>query len=120
MVRPWLFDAIGEKLGITEDLKRCFPDIYKQILSLAYYLILEDRNPMSRFSKWALTHTHPFVYDIPFQRSSELFSAVSEDAKQNFFQLQGRRRLESEFLAYDTTSISSYSKSLKQVQYGFN
>lgn len=116
----YLFDAIGEKLGITEDLKRCFPDTYRQILSLAYYLILEDRNPMSRFSRWALTHTHPFGSDIPSQRSSELFGAISENAKQNFFQMQGRRRLESEYLAYDTTSISSYSKSLKQVQYGFN
>ena len=116
----WLFDAIGEKLGITEDLERCFPNTYRQILSLAYYLILEDRNPMSRFSRWALTHTHPFGADIPSQRSSELFGSISEDSKQNFFQFQSSRRRESEFLAYDTTSISSYSKSLKQVQYGYN
>ena len=26
-----LFDAIGEKLGIIADLKKCFPDIYKQL-----------------------------------------------------------------------------------------
>ena len=25
----YLFDAIGEKLGITKDLKKCFPDTYK-------------------------------------------------------------------------------------------
>lgn len=116
----YLFDAIGEKLGITEDLKRCFPDTYKQILSLAYYLVLEDRNPLSRFPKWALTHAHPYGKDIPSQRSSELFGSISEDAKQNFFLLQGKRRLETEYLAYDTTSISSYSKSLKQVRYGMN
>lgn len=30
------------------------------------------------------------------------------------------RRLEKEYLAYDTTSVSSYSKSLKVVQYGYN
>jgi len=116
----YLFDAIGEKLGIHADLKRCFPDSYKQILSIAYYLIMEDRNPMSRFSKWALTHTHPYGKDIPSQRSSELFGSISEDAKQNFFLLQGKRRLEEEYLAYDTTSISSYSKLLKQVKYGVN
>ncbi|NDL68876.1 IS1634 family transposase [Anaerotalea alkaliphila] len=115
-----LFDAIGDKLGISEDLKRCFPDTYRQILSIAYYLILEDRNPLSRFPKWAATHTHPFGKDIPSQRSSELFGSITENAKQNFFQLQARRRLEEEYLAYDTTSISSYSKSLKQVKYGMN
>lgn len=116
----FLFDAIGDKLGIIDDLKRCFPESYKQILSIAYYLIMEDRNPMSRFPKWALTHTHPYGKDIPSQRSSELFGALSEDAKQSFCKLQAKRRLEKEFLAYDTTSISSYSKSLKQVKYGMN
>jgi transposase len=116
----YLFNAIGEKLGITDDLKRCFPESYKQILSIAYYLIMEDRNPLSRFPKWASTHLHPFNQDIPSQRSSELFGSVTEDAKQNFFLLQGKRRLDDEYLAYDTTSISSYSNSLKQVKYGLN
>ena len=116
----YLFDAIGEKLGLTKDLKACFPETYKQILSIAYYLVMEDRNPLSRFPKWAMTHHHPFGANIPSQRSSELFASVSEDAKQNFFLLQGKRRMEKEYLAYDTTSISSYSKSIKQVKYGHN
>lgn len=30
------------------------------------------------------------------------------------------RRMENEYLAYDTTSISSFSKSLKQVRWGLN
>ena len=115
-----LFDSIGDRLGVTEDLKRCFPESYKQILSVAYYLIMEDRNPMSRFPKWALTHTHPFGRDIPSQRSSELFGTIGEEAKQKFFQMQAARRMEEEYLAYDTTSISSYSKSLKQVRWGMN
>ncbi len=116
----WLFDAIGKKLGITADLKTCFPGTFEQILSLAYYLILEDRNPLNRFTKWARTHTHPFDKNIPSQRSSELFGSIDENAKQHFFRLQGKRRLEREFLAYDTTSISSYSKLLKQVKRGKN
>ena len=48
-----LFDRIGERIGVTEDLRHCFPETWRQILSVAYYLILEDRNPMSRFPKWA-------------------------------------------------------------------
>lgn len=116
----YLFDGIGQKLGVTEDLKRCFPETYTMILSIAYYLIMEDRNPLSRFPKWSYTHAHPFGKDIPSQRSSELFAAISEEAKQNFFRLQAARRLEEEYLAYDTTSISSYSKTLKQVRYGHN
>jgi hypothetical protein len=116
----YLFDAIGEKLGITTDLKKCFPEKYTQLLSVAYYLILEDRNPLSRFPKWARTHVHPFGDNIASQRSSELFGLVGENAKQQFFKLQLERRLEDEYLAYDTTSISSYSKLLGQVKYGRN
>ena len=116
----YLFDAISEKLGVAADLKKCFPDFYQQILSIAYFLILEDRNPLSRFPRWAASHKHPFGQNIPSQRSSELFGLIGEDARQKFFLLQVDRRLEQEFLAYDTTSISSYSKLLKQARYGKN
>ena len=103
----YLFDAIGDKLGITDDLKKCFPDTHKQILSTAYYLILEDKSPLSRFSKWAALHKHPYSKDIPSQRSSELFASISEEERYDFFRLQGKRRAEKEYWAYDTTSISS-------------
>ena len=49
-----------------------------------------------------------------------MLRVIGEEAKLNFLQLQGQRRVEKEFLAYDITSISSYSTSLKQVKYGLN
>lgn len=116
----YLLDAIGDKLGITEDLKKCFPENYKQILSIAYYLILEENNPLFRFEKWSTLHKHPYDKNIPSQRSSELFASITEDAKEKFFRLQGKRRIEKEYWAYDITSISSYSEQLHQVQYGKN
>ena len=116
----YLFDRIGQETGVTEDLKSCFPDTYKRILSIAYYLILEDKNPLSRFPRWASLHRHPYGRPISSQRSSELFASITEKDRQRFFHLQGRHRLEKEFLAYDSTSISSYSKCLRQVRYGKN
>jgi len=116
----YLFDQIAQKIELDKDLKLCFPDTYRQILSIAYFLILEDKNPLSRFPKWSATHKHPYGQPIPSQRSSDLFASISEDAKSKFFRLQGQRRTEKEYWAYDTTSISSYSKCLSQVRYGFN
>ena len=116
----YLFDQIGELTGVQADLKTCFPDTYKQILSIAYYLILEDENPLYRFSKWAKLHRHPYGKDISSQRSSELFQSITEEQKMEFFRLQGERRSEKEYWAYDTTSISSYSETLRQVKYGKN
>ena len=116
----YLLNAIGEQLGITHDLKLCFPGMYKQILSIAYYLILEDSTPLYRFEKWGILHKHPYGKNITSQRSSELFASITEGGKQRFFTLQGKRRLEKEFWAYDTTTLSSYSETLRQVQFGFN
>lgn len=114
----YLFNQIGEELGITKDLQQCFPEHYQQILSIAYYLILEDKTPLYRFERWGTLHQHPYGQNISSQRSSELFASITEEAKQSFFRLQGARRAEQEFWAYDTTSISSYSECLRQVQYG--
>lgn len=116
----YLLDQIGEVTGLTADLKTCFPNTYKQIQSIAYYLVLEDQNPLFRFKKWAAIHRHPYGKDIPSQRSTEIFQSVTEEAKMHFFRLQGKRRVEKEYWAYDSTSISSRSETLRQVKYGKN
>jgi hypothetical protein len=116
----YLLDCIGNTTGVANDIKECFPGCHKQILSIAYYLILEDRNPLSRFPKWSKLHTHPHNQVIASQRSSELFADISEANRMHFFRLQRRRREENEYWAYDTTSISSYSKLLRQVCRGKN
>lgn len=116
----YLFDQIGKVTGLADDLKACFPDTYKQILSVAYYLILEENNSLSRFSHWQKLHIHPYGQDIPSQRSSELFQSIDEEGRMSFFKRQGKRRIEQEYWAFDTTSISSYSDTLNQVQMGKN
>lgn len=116
----YLLERFSDELGLTSDLKACFPDAYKKLLSIAFYLILEDNNPLYRFEKWHLTHKHPYNGDIASPRSSELFSSIKDDQVNKFFRLQGRRRVEGEYWAYDSTSISSYSETLSQVQYGKN
>jgi len=116
----FLFDKIGKITGVAEDLKACFPDTYRQILSVAYYLILEENNSLSRFSHWQKLHIHPYAQDIPSQRSSELFQSIDEESRMSFFKRQGKRRIEQEYWAFDTTSISSYSDTLSQVKHGKN
>ena len=45
----YLFDRIGEETGVMQDLKACFPESYRQILSIAYYLILTRQEPVEPF-----------------------------------------------------------------------
>jgi transposase len=116
----YLLNEISESTGVAEDLRACFPEAWKEMLSITYYLILEDSNPLYRFEKWGQIHHHPYGRPISSPRSSNFFSAITDQQIQQFFRLQGRRRITEEYWAYDSTSISSYSETLKQVQYGRN
>lgn len=116
----YLLEAFSDSIGLTTDLKQCFPDTYKKLLSIAFFLILEDNNPLYRFEKWNLTHKHPYGQDIASPRSSELFASITDDQVTKFLRLQAERRVEDEYWAYDSSSISSYSETLNQVQWGKN
>ncbi|OPL09413.1 MAG: transposase [delta proteobacterium ML8_F1] len=116
----YLLDQIGMTTGIRDDLKACFPEHYKQIISIAYFLILEESNALSRFSHWQRLHIHPYGKDLPSQRISELFQSIDEESRMAFFKKQGKRRIEKECWAFDITSISSYSLAFRQVKKGRN
>ena len=83
----YLLEKFSNELGLTSDLKACFPNTYKKLLSIAFYLILEDNNPLYRFEKWHLTHKHPYGEDIVSPRSSELFSSIQDEQVNKFFRL---------------------------------
>jgi len=115
-----LLNQITKKLHIDQDLQQCFPHTHKQILSLAYYLTLEDNSPLYRFEKWNTLHKHPYNTNITSQHSSQIFASITEDSKNQFLKLFADHHAQKECWLYDTTTISSYSKTLKQVQYGKN
>ena len=116
----YLLESFADEVGLTHDLKQCFPDTYQKLLSIAFFLILEDNNPLYRFEKWHLTHKHPYGQDIASPRSSEFFASITDDQVTQFLRLQAKRRVEEEYWAYDSSSISSYSETLNQVQWGKN
>lgn len=118
----YLLEQIGGELtGVAEDLAKCFPDNYKKILSVVYYLTLQDNAPLYRFERWNFDHKHPCDRNLTSQELSALLAeGISEKQKNDFFRLQAARRSENEYLAYDTTSISSTSKLIKSTKFGRN
>lgn len=115
-----LLDEIGRITGVTADIEAAFPFMGREMLSLAYYLVLESDSPMYRFGRWAHDHVYPFGAGISSQRISDIMRDVSEDGKMAFFRMQAGRRQDKEYLAYDTTSVSSWSDYIKAVRYGKN
>jgi transposase len=115
-----LLDWISTETGIADDLKAAFPESHRKMLSLAYYLVLESDSPMYRFPRWGHNHAHPCGNILTSQVISEIMRDVSESGKMEFFRRQARRRQEKEYLAYDTTSVSSWSEYIKAARYGKN
>jgi transposase len=116
----YLLDLIGKVTGIEADIAQSFPSMQDQIISLVYFLVQEGENAVYRFPRWMVSHWHRLTHALGSQEISRLFGGITEEAKLDFFRRQARRRLEREYLAYDTTSISSYSELIKQVKYGHN
>ena len=116
----YLLDNIVDRIHLIDDLKEIFPNEYLQILSLSYYRVLTGGAGYYRFEKWHKKHHHPSEMPIYSQRISELLPEITDNKRYMFFDKLIQRRLAEEFLAYDTTSISSYSVLLKILKYCLN
>lgn len=116
----YLLQKIARKTGIFDDLKQIYPNHFQALLNLAYFLVLAPSNSMRRYEAWQRDHYVKETSPLTSQRISDLFQMITESGKQSFFRAQMKRLEEPEFWCYDTTSLSSYSETLKYVQYGFN
>jgi len=115
-----LLDLIADTTGLTSDLARTFPDTHQAILSVAYFLVCEDDCSLTRFSRWATCHTHPFGRDISSQYANEVFASISLADLERFLSLWEARCPDSVYWFYDTTSMSSYTEAMGYIRWGKN
>jgi len=114
-----ILDKVANELSLPRILKEFFPAEWDKVLTCAYYLICEGK-PLSHVETWSNQHSHPYGDTIPSQRVSELLQALTRDKQLSFFGQWAKERAESEYLALDITSVSSYSKQNEYVRYGHN
>ena len=105
----YLLDQISRQTGLITDLQACFPDAWRQILSLSYFMILENGNSFSRFGKWEHFHLHPYGQDISKRQYSALFAGLTSQAQSAFFSLQSRRFPGNNCLVFDIAPDNSSS-----------
>lgn len=86
-------------------LKASFPKEYRQILTMAYYLVSQG-GPLSHCGTWCKSHAHPFDVPLTSQCITEILRTISIDGKQTFFNKWMKKVLEDDYLCYDITSIS--------------
>lgn len=112
-----ILDAFAKRLGLEKLLKAAFPDSYRQILSMAYYLTAQG-GALSQCEGWTKTHDHPSKTPLVSQRISEILASISTNDKQTFLSLWMNKIVEDEYLCYDITSISSYATLNDYIRYG--
>jgi hypothetical protein len=116
----YLLNQIAIKTCVYDDLMILIPYYYLQILSLAYFLTIENYNPRYQYPILARDHDLPYENDISSQCISELLTFIDENIKIALFKKQLLRRIENEYFVYDITSISSYSENILLAKYGHN
>ncbi|MCL2029532.1 MAG: transposase [Deltaproteobacteria bacterium] len=114
-----LLKSISEKTGLTDALKEALPRNWKEVFTLAAHLVVNGE-PFMHCADWLEeTESHP-VGDMSSQRISELLAAIAPEEREHFYQAWCRHRQESEYLALDITSVSSYSELVEDVEWGYN
>jgi transposase len=114
-----VLSKIAKELNILNILKKCFPNSFRFILSIAFYIV-SKATPLYRINHWSKKNYHPYGEVISDQRVSELLLELNETDMQKFLALWLTHISENEALCYDITSISSYSASNYYIKYGYN
>ena len=117
----YLLNFIAQRSGLLSTLEDVFPDFWQEIITCAFYE-LSERKPLYLCEAWCeSTYTINNV-SLYSQRISDLLKALgkADTERMTFFQRWGQVRSEQEYLAFDITSISSYSKLIETLEYGYN
>jgi transposase len=117
----FLLEKISSQIGLTEILREAFPDEWEKLIACVFFEVSEGK-PLYLCGTW-LENTYVDMLDgLPSQRISELLKSVGENlaARLEFSRLWTEKRGEDEFVVFDITTISSYSKLIESVEWGYN
>jgi len=110
---------IAKQTGLLEVLQNSFPSKWEQMLAVVFYIVTHG-GVMSYIEDWFDETKIDFVDSFNDGQCSKLFSSISYEERQHFFKEWVKFRSEQEYIAYDVTSISTYSRNLELAEYGYN
>ena len=115
----FLMDRIADDIGLKQVLRNVFGEIGDEVLLLAIYLSLTGQ-ALYRCDAWCRETLTGRDKVITSQRCSRILESLDENRRMDFFRAWVHARQQHEYLAYDVTSISSYSRGNDLVEYGYN
>lgn len=118
-----IIDQIGKTSGIDAAVYGSTDQgTAQKILSLARYLLATNGQSLPGITVWQYTHPLPYEDGMSEDIYHDLFSRVGRDEAlmQSFFASRLAGLKDTALLAYDSTTISTYSTRISEARYGFN
>jgi transposase len=115
----FILNRVVRDLKLDEIMSPIFEST-QELLALAYY-VLARGNVVAYAQDWiegsAWTHSTPCLYS---SKISRLFENISYEQRLDFFESWTKQHTQREYWYYDVTSISSYSRQIDFVEWGYN
>ena len=94
----------------------------QKIISIARYLFASNGQTLPGIQTWQFTHPLPYVSGISEDVYHDLFNRIGldESLQQNFFRERCSLLEGNDAIAYDSTTVSTYSENQIDARYGFN
>lgn len=118
-----LLQWVGKSSGIDRDVRASFSrGDAEKILSIARYLVATGGNSLPRLESWQIMHELPYREGISQDVYGALFHAIglNEDGVQAYFRSRSSVLRSKPVIAFDSTTISTYSENQSEARRGFN
>lgn len=118
-----ILEWIGRASGVDADLLRVTDaDTAKKIISIARYQVANPGRTLPHFVKWQSDHRIPYADGMSEDTCYALMRRVGgdEDLIQKFFRARAARMPSGASIAFDSTTVSSYSRNQKEARFGCN
>ena len=122
-----LLEWVGTATGIDDDLKQVMPEevygpLADRISAIARFWIATGGDSLPDMYAWQVKHGISPEKMISEDIYHDVFEKLgtNESLIQNYFRLRASRLDSRDSIAYDSTTISTYSDSLSQARYGYN
>lgn len=116
----FVFNSISSRFKLYDKLVSSFDSLANDIITIAFSIATEDSN-LYLVSKWQDENYNSYTNKVlSSPRISELLPKINFTRINCFFEEWINSIKDDEYLAFDITSISSYSKLIDSVEYGYN
>ena len=118
-----IIDHIGKASGIDDAIYASTDQgTAQKILSLARYLLATNGQSFPGITTWQFMHPLPYEDGLTEDIYHDVFETVGKDESlmQSFFESRLASLGGKALLAYDSTTISTYSGRISEARYGFN